>query len=237
MGRDTREASDRAEGERVSGTNGLSPIAQLSERQKCPEAPSKKKYATTEQAWKAARRSSAQSGLPIAPYACAGCGGFHLTRKVDGSDVLTRQAGAKVVTGAQRKHASTHPVFGKVVARQTLPEPESAIVAGNQDARRKMLAAWLSENPTPTTREAAEALSVSMPTARLDLRALGYTQSNRRARWAASASERPQEPNSGASAAWTAVDAVQVAHLLTGDLRAAYEAIGWDMRIEVRPRG
>jgi Ni/Co efflux regulator RcnB len=182
----------------MTGTNGLAPIEQLNERQKCPDAPTKRKYRNQDAAWKAAHEATEKNGVLIAPYACPGCGAYHLTRKVDGSDVLTRQDGPIVLTGAQRRKMAKHPAAAPVPARVTLPEPETPLVAGNRDARRKMLLGWLADNPTPATHEVRAFLNVTGPTVRTDMLAVGWTQ-ERRGHWTRGTTEpefeRQEEPD------------------------------------------
>lgn len=218
----------------MTGPSGLRPIESLAERQKCPDSPTKRKYLTTDEAWDAAHRNSEQAGVPIAPYACAGCGHYHLSRKVTGSDVLTRQAGSKVLTGAQRRKMANHPALAPVVARVTLPEPEddTPILPGNQAARRKMLRAFLEDNPTPSTPEVAVALSVSRPTAQADLLAVGAVRDTPKGRWhlatpsSAEAVERQDEPDIEPYA-WRDLDLHAIGHLAVGDVLAVLKAAGY----------
>jgi len=229
----------------MRGSNGLAPIVNVSARAKCPDSPTKKKFLTSDEAWTEAHKRSEEAGVDIAPYACAGCGAFHLTRKVNGSDVLTRQDGGKVVTGAQRRKGRNHPVFARPVERVTLPEPESTEppIPGNRDARLKALRAWLEDGREPTTKEVADTLSgsVARDTVRDLMRSLGYRNTGgRSARWVrkdGSGQERPQAAAQATNEAWHDVAPDRVAHIAVGDLLAAYAAIGWDIRIEVRPRG
>ncbi|QGJ92734.1 helix-turn-helix DNA binding protein [Microbacterium phage Megan] len=228
------------------GSNGLSPIVNLGERQKCADAPTKKRFTSSDEAWAEARKRSDAAGLPIAPYACSSCGGIHLTKKVDGSDVLTRQDGALVVTGSQRRIGRNHPVFSKPVERVTLPEPEPTEppIPGNRDARLKVLRAWLSEGQEPTSREVSEVLggSVARDTARDLMRHLGYRNTGgRSARWVrkdASTQERPQAAAQGSNGApadertWRTLLTAPVEHMTVGDLIAAYRAYGVELRIQ-----
>ncbi|WKW87102.1 hypothetical protein SEA_NICOLE72_65 [Microbacterium phage Nicole72] len=225
------------------GSNGLAPIVNVSARAKCPESPTKKKFLTSDEAWEEAHKRSENAGVRIAPYACSGCGTFHLTRKVDGSDVLTRQDGGKVVTGAQRRIGRNHPVFSRPVERVTLPEPEPTEppVPGNRDARLKVLTAWLGDEREPTSKEVAEVLggSVARDTARDLMRSLGYRNTGgRSARWVRKGSERPQAAAEGANSApsdertWRTLLTAPVEHMTVGDLIAAYRAYGVELRIQ-----
>lgn len=218
----------------MSGSNGLSPIEVLADRQKCPEAPTKKKYRTTDEAWTAARERREDTGLDIAPYACSGCGYYHLTKKVTGSDTLTRQTVALAVTGAQRK--SNHPVFARVPERVTLPEPETPPVPGDRDTRLRAARALVAETPEPTSAEVRDALACSNDTARDVMRLLGYENTKgRNARWVKRGEEHPAltEPEIGEEARWVTLDLDRVAHMPIGDLVAAYRLVGIDLRIQV----
>lgn len=227
----------------MKGSNGLAPIVNVSARAKCPDSPTKKKYLTSTAAWNDAHKRSAEAGVPIAPYACAGCGTFHLTRRVDGSDVLTRQDGAQVVTGAQRKRGRNHPVFTGVTERVTLPEPESTDppIPGNKDARLKVLRAWLRDGREPTTNEVTETLggSVARDTTRDLMRSLGYRNTGgRSARWVPKDAQRPQAAAEDANSAsgdertWRTLLTAPVEHMTVGDLMAAYRAYGVELRIQ-----
>lgn len=227
----------------MSGSNGLAPIVNVSARAKCPDSPTKKKFLTSDEAWAEAHTRSEQAGVPIAPYACAGCGAFHLTRKVDGSDVLTRQDGGNVVTGALRKRGRNHPVFSGVTERRILPEPESTEppIPGNRDARLKVLREWLSDEREPTTNEVNEVLggSIARDTSRDLMRSLGYRNTGgRSARWVPKDAQRPQEPAQDANSAqsdertWRTLLTAPVAHMTVGDLIAAYQAYGVELRIQ-----
>lgn len=227
----------------MKGSNGLAPIVNVSARAKCPDSPTKKKFLTSEAAWTEAHKRSAEAGVPIAPYACAGCGTFHLTRKVDGSDVLTRQDGAQVVTGALRKRGRNHPVFNRPTERVTLPEPESTEppIPGNRDARLKVLREWLGDSREPTTNEVNEVLggSVARDTSRDLMRSLGYRNTGgRSARWVRKDSQRPQAGAEGANSApsdertWRTLLTAPVEHMTVGDLIAAYRAYGVELRIQ-----
>ncbi|WQY99772.1 hypothetical protein [Microbacterium phage MO526] len=217
----------------MSGSNGLSPVATLADRQKCPEAPTKRKYKTTDEAWAAARERSAETHLDIAPYACPGCGYYHLTKKVTGSDVLTRQDGGKVVTGAQRR--SNHPVFAPAVERATL-EPAAPPIPGDRSTRTRVARSLLAVNPEPTTGDVRAALHCSTETARSIMRDLGYECSKgRSARWRKAGMEAAtvDEPEVGEEE-WDTLDLDRVAHVAVGDLIEAYRLAGVEFRIQVR---
>jgi hypothetical protein len=216
------------------GSNGLPAIANLAERQKCPDAPTKRKFTTTEEAWTEARKRSQDAGLDIAPYACPGCGGYHLTKKVTGSDTLTRQEGGRVVTGALRRK-SKHPVHAPAVIRQTLPEPEADPVPGNHDARIKFVNALLEHNPEPTTADVQAALDCSKETARKVMTEIGYRNTKgRHAHWVKIDTHTP-EPAITEGESWQTLDLDRLNHMPIGDLIAAYRLIGVELRVQVRP--
>ncbi len=54
----------------------------------CPGTPYKRKYRTSDFAWMVALGVYETKGVLLAVYACADCGWFHLTKKIDGSDVV-----------------------------------------------------------------------------------------------------------------------------------------------------
>jgi hypothetical protein len=125
----------------VSGSNGLHPVANLTERQKCPEHPTKMKYADGESARaEAARRSTKR--MPIAAYLCTGCGQYHLTKSV-GGDSITLHDGKLTVGEFQSPDRTA----------KAPPEPELPLVVANHNARVKVVRAYLLENPSPTSEE------------------------------------------------------------------------------------
>lgn len=210
----------------MSGPTGASPVAILSERQRCPEAPTKRKYATSDEAWDAARARTAETHIEIAPYACAGCGHFHLTKNVTGSDVLTRQDGGLVLTGAQRK--SNHPVFARRAERDERFLP---VTPGNRGARIRAAQTLLATIPEPTTADVKAALNCSVPTAQEVMRELGYVSTRgRKARWVKAEDAPAPKPRPE----WETLDTSRIAHMPVGDLLAAYAALGVEIRVQVR---
>lgn len=133
----------------MAGTNGLDPRDQLIEKSKCPSSPTKRKYPNSEEAWEAARYRTAESGIEIVAYACPGCGYFHLSKKVKGSDVVVK-APVGISTGALR--AKTPSIMIGDFHREELP-PEGPIVPGNVEARRKALASFLEGVDSVSTAE------------------------------------------------------------------------------------
>jgi hypothetical protein len=135
------------------GTNGL-PVTQT--RKKCPDAPTKAQYLSTDAAWTAANKRSVEAGLDIIAYACPGCGYFHLSRKVKGSDVVVA-APIGITTGALRKKSqSLHPL----PERKEIPV-EGPIVPANPDARRKVLGEYLGDKDAVSTEEILSLLGCS----------------------------------------------------------------------------
>jgi hypothetical protein len=134
------------------GSNGLSPLEQLREKNKCPDSPTKRKYHDSDSAWDAARESTSRNGLEIVAYACPGCGAFHLTKKVKGSDVVVK-ADVGITTGALRR-----------LAPNEYAPPErvdmSEIVPGNRASREKTLDAYLEGKTEVTTDEVCILLSI-----------------------------------------------------------------------------
>lgn len=168
------------------GSNGLKPHEVLQTRAKCPDSPTKKRYKTYDEAWDAARERSIEAKLEIVAYLCGGCGYFHLTKKSTGTDVaLSRGAATGLTTPSTRKQLTAVPII-RVSERRELPLEEGPIVPGNKEARRKILAEYLSDNPQPFTSDITEAIpGVTPHTLRQDLAELGYVPVNdgQRKRW------------------------------------------------------
>jgi hypothetical protein len=166
------------------GSNGLKPHEVLARKDKCPDSPSKHRYQTADEAWAAARERSKETGLEIVAYLCAGCGYSHLTKNSKGSDVIARTP-IGVTTGAARKKLAAVPTITRP-ARVNLEVEEGPIVPGNKDARRKVLAQYLTENPEPAMAELQAAVpSATTQTLRTDLIDMGYmpVQVGQRKRW------------------------------------------------------
>jgi hypothetical protein len=152
-------------------------------RDKCPDAPTKKKYRIAGEALDAARERSLETKLDIAAYACPGCGLYHLTRDVTGPDVITRQPDGRVITGRQRAlEAEAHAArVVPIRADMTVLEP---VRPANPAARRKVLRAWLVEHPEPLTPEVAEVLGVGRAAVGKYMHELGYaSRRGTGARW------------------------------------------------------
>jgi uncharacterized protein YlaI len=228
----------------MSGTNGLTPVANLSERQKCPTHPSKRRYHTSEEADVAARKRARETRLPIEAYLCPDCGSYHLT-KTNGGTNLRLQNG-KLTVGEFKSLAPTHPVFSGT------PEPEEPdpstlpLVPVGHDARVRVARRWLAERPEhePSTSEVSEVLGgATREAVRNVMRDLGYRNTNgRSARWVkdepAPEPERPQAaPEATNDAApdervWRDLLTAPIEHMTVGDLIAAYAAYGVTLRIQ-----
>jgi hypothetical protein len=152
------------------GTNGLDPVAQLHERQKCKDAPTKKKYPTLDEAEEAAADSSRRANRTIVPYLCPGCGHYHLTGKTTGSDVAFREGGA-IKTDALKVRESTYKK-PTVAERIEVVPPET--IPANPAARRKVLAEFLEGRDSVGTDEVRDALQVSRHTVWKYMSELGW---------------------------------------------------------------
>lgn len=161
----------------MSGSNGLHPVVNLNERQKCPIHPSKRKYSDGAEAGRAAQQSSKNSGLDIAPYLCEGCGFYHLTKKVTGD--TAQLPDGKFSIGEFKALAPNHPVFSGN------PEEEPPIVPGDHATRVKFARRFLESNPEPTSEELCMALGgCTKDILRRVMRDLGYRNTRGRfARW------------------------------------------------------
>lgn len=213
------------------GSNGLPPIPRIGP-EPCPDTPSKTIYTTSAAAWRAADERSGQVGARIAPYACSGCGYYHLTRKVNGSDVLTRQPGSSVVTGAMRNIANSrrspevggnHPAVRSKAA--PAPRPLSEQLAEDLDARDR-----------PTTAELTVRYGVTQAALFSAMHAIGWTPGRGRgARWtppAPSLSSVPPLP-SPAKPGWRDVEVDRIGHVALGDLVETLRASGVKVRVQV----
>jgi hypothetical protein len=139
------------------GTNGIDPRDMLAAKRVCPDRPTKKAYTLLADAEGAAARSSEQYGTTVVPYVCATCGRYHLTSKREGSDVAHIGPNGEVRTEAMDARDEAKPVAA-LVQRAVLPGP---IVPANPDARRKVLAEFLTGKDGVTTDEILSLLSCS----------------------------------------------------------------------------
>lgn len=237
----------------MTGPSGLRPLEHLAERRKCPDTPSKHRYTSAGEAIEAAERRTVEASMPIVAYACPGCGGYHLTKKREGSDVLI--PGATVRTRSTARHR--HPAQGLPTRNlEVLP-----IVPGNRAARARMLTDWLSTHPRPSTTEICEAGIVGL-TSRTSvskhMRELGWSvPKGPRGRWRPTSTEaittaveaRTAEPMPRAEAeviiarmehdlgavgtTWVPFDVERAAQLPLADIIAVLEASGTPWRFQV----
>lgn len=157
------------------GSNGINPVDQWREGQKCPDSPTKKRFRNSDEAWEAARLRSEETGLQIVAYLCAGCGGAHLSRKVKGSDVAVK-APVGITTGALRKKVGTFLQAPSALSeRRELPQTEGPIMPGNAAARRKMLAKFLEGRDSVTTAEIMVGIGTSRHSVARYMGEIGWT--------------------------------------------------------------
>lgn len=155
-------------------TNGLNPIEQLSERQKCPTNPTKRKYKTLAEAEDAAATSSARAHRTIVPYACAGCGFFHLTSKSAGSDEAYADSKGAIKTTALQVRESSH-IKPVIPERREIVSDE--VIPANMAARRKVLVNFLEGCTEVSTDEVIQLLHCSRHSAQRLLHDLGWKAS------------------------------------------------------------
>lgn len=208
----------------MSGGNGLHPVVNLTERQKCPAHPTKRKYSDGAEAGRAAQKSSKQSGLDIAPYLCSDCGYYHLTKRV-GGDTIQLPDG-KFSVGEFKAPAPDHPAFGNA-------EKEAPIMPGDHATRVRFVQEYLRQNPEPTSEELCEALGgCTKDTLRRVMRDLNYRNTRgRHARWVKNDNSEPEaieeetvpEPDAPAP---RHVNVERLRHIPVGDLIEAYAAMG-----------
>lgn len=169
----------------MSGSNGLHPVINMQERQKCPLHPSKRKYSLVADAKAAAKKSAQSSGLDIAPYLCEGCGHYHLTKSTGGDTV--QMPDGRFSVGEFKAMAPNHPVFSGN------PAEEPPIVPGDHETRVRFARRFLEQNPEPTSEELCMALGgCTKDMLRKVMRDLGYRNTRgRHARWVKDDRETP----------------------------------------------
>lgn len=161
----------------MSGSNGLHPVVNLKERQKCPAHPSKRKWTSHKEAQEAAVKSSRQSKLTIIAYMCEACGHYHLTRSLGGDSVTL--PGGQFSVGEFKAKAPHHPVFA------SSPDDDLPLVPGDHETRVKFARRYLEQNPEPTSEEMCEAIGgCTKETLRRVMKELNYRNTRGRfARW------------------------------------------------------
>jgi len=136
------------------GTNGLDPMSQLRERDKCKLVPNKLIYKNSEEAWAKALERSRETHLKIVPYACDGCGWFHLTSSDKVNDkVVPAQVGISTTTLRKKT-----PVTTATIPIRKDMTPEGPTIPANFDAKVKMAKAYLKGKQSATTEGIKEAL-------------------------------------------------------------------------------
>lgn len=187
----------------MSGSNGFHPVANLSERQRCPLHPTKRKYTDGAEAGREAQKRSKDTKLPIEAYMCEGCGHYHLTKSSKGGNGPLPDG--KFTVGEFRSMAPDHPVFSGN------PADEPPIVPGDHETRLKFARRFLETNPEPTSEQLCQAIGgCTKDTLRRVMKDLGYRNTRGRyAHWVKD--DRPDpEPtpehgafNSGPPPRWT----------------------------------
>lgn len=169
------------------GSNGLASHEMLAVREKCPEAPTKRKFHSLMEAEKAAAFSSQQYHKTVVPYACSGCGLWHVTGKIRGSDVARSNPSGIIKTAAMQQRENLATISPRSVERKDMSEvlaSEMPIVPGNREARTKLAGQFLEGKTVITVPEVREALGgISRDTASDALRALGWSGKRGRTEW------------------------------------------------------
>lgn len=136
------------------GTNGIDPQVALREREKCKVVPNKLIYKNSEEAWAKAIERSRETHLKIVPYACDGCGWFHLTSSDKVMDkVVPAQVGISTST-IKRKNPVSTPA---IPIRKDMTEHGPTVI-GNFEAGVKTLQSFLKGKKSVTKEEILEAL-------------------------------------------------------------------------------
>ncbi|AWY06779.1 DNA binding protein [Microbacterium phage Quhwah] len=167
----------------MSGSNGFHPVVNLTERQKCPKHPTKRKWSDGGEAGREAQRRSKESKLTIVPYMCEACGHYHLTKQSGGDSVILPEG--KFTVGEFKAMAPDHPVFANN------PADEPPIVPGDHATRVKFARRFLEDHPEPTSEQLCQAIGgCTKDTLRKIMRELGYRNTRgRHARWVPGKSE------------------------------------------------
>lgn len=158
----------------MKGDNGLTPGEQLANRTKCPEHPTKRKITALDEAEEAAAEASKKAGRTIVPYACAGCGYYHVTGKTNGSDVVHAGKGGTIKTAAMDMREAT---YARTTVAERVQLVPSEVVPSNVAARRKVLIGYLADRTEVSTDEVAEVLHASRHTVWKYMNELGWKSS------------------------------------------------------------
>lgn len=158
----------------MKGDNGLTPGEQLAHRNKCPEHPTKRQITTLVEAEAAAAEASKKARRTIVPYACGGCGYYHVTGKTAGSDVVHAGKGGTIKTAAMEIRESTY--VRPTVAERVEVVPDE-VIPSNVAARRKMLLGYLADKTQVSTDEVGAVLHASRHTVWKYMTELGWKSS------------------------------------------------------------
>jgi len=241
------------------GSNGLRPQVRA---MKCA-TPEKRKYHTFDSAWDAARAASLRASIEIVAYLCADCGSYHLTRKVDGSDVAVTTNEDGVSTGALRKNSPKYEFTPP--ERVALPKPITLTEQGQ--VKLEVLKEYLKDRDTVTSSQICEVLDIkSYSSTSKYLRSAGWVSSGRgrSAYWTkpgvevkpiVSIAPKPKPPvtrsidmaqvdaaiarhPSSQGASWRPVNYEKFSITMTlSTLVEVYESAGLEVRLQVREKG
>ena len=143
------------------------------------------------EAEKAAVEASRTYHTTMRPYACTGCGLFHITgKRPDGFDVVHARSDGIVKTRSiikQENLARSRPVPHPPTRRADMSEVlamESPIVPDNPAAREKVLREYLQDKNVTRIQEVTELMQCSVTAASEALRAVGWVAvQGVKARW------------------------------------------------------
>lgn len=164
------------------GTNGLLPLENYAEKQKCPENPTKRQYPDLDTANRIAAQRTREAKMHITAYLCDGCGLYHLTSKGAGDKKPLRLPDGTLSTPALEDRRKQEIVVLTPPPELAQPEeevdPESLpLVLGNKNARMKALVAFLKDKDETTTKEVRDLLGLTRQGCYAYLRELGWTTS------------------------------------------------------------
>jgi hypothetical protein len=230
------------------GSNGLAPRDIEQAKAKCPDHPTKRKFHSMLEAEQAAAASSRQYRATIVPYACAGCGLFHITGKTRGSDVVHVAASGTVRTAAmlERESLRTPPAPPARVDMEPLVAAERPVVPANKAAREKILIDYLQDKSQVSTAELVELLDCTGQNVSLLMKAQGWSvPRGPGARWTKrplqavpSSSPAPAPPAALAEQrdkGWRTLDwEDELSHIPVGDVLATMRLCGFEIRLQIR---
>jgi hypothetical protein len=138
------------------GTNGA--ILVDPTKAKCPKSPSKYRYQSIEDAWAKARERST-STLEIVPYACDGCGNYHLADARNVSKDMVVAAPVGVTTEATAKVLAVPKFEPPARNWDAVPPKPSGDMIRRQ--KQKVINEFLKDRESATTDELKAAIGVS----------------------------------------------------------------------------